>query len=264
MLVDIHCHLDHSRFSKDLDKVIERCRKSECVAVTSGVNTGTNKLALELGKKYKDVVKVSLGLYPIDALKKEIDSGDFPRTIEVVDIDKELEFIKRNKDKIIAVGEAGLDFHWDINHKEEQKENFLKVIELVEKIKKPLIVHSRKAEREAIEMLESSNVKNILMHCFSGRMNLVKRCISNGYNFSIPPIVVRVPQFKLLVKEVPITQLFSETDSPYLSPIKGKRNEPINVKFVIDEVSKIKNMDKIEVEKNVFMNFQKIFLKNSK
>lgn len=263
MLVDIHCHLDHVRFSKDLDKVIKRC-KNKCIAVTSGVNTGTNRTALELGKKYKDVVKVSLGLYPIDALKKEISSGDFPRTVEVVDVDKELEFIKKNKNKIVSVGEAGLDFHWDKKHKEEQKKTFLKVIKLVEKIKKPLIVHSRKAELEAIEMLESSNVKNVVMHCFSGRIKLVKRGIDNGYYFSVPPIVKRVPQFKLLAEEVPITQLFSETDAPYLSHLRGKRNEPINVSVVVDEVSKIKNMDKNEVEKNIFMNFQKIFLKDLK
>lgn len=260
MLIDVHCHLDHVKFSKDLDKVIERCRKESCIAITSGVNTGTNRTALEISKKYPDVVKVSLGLYPIDALKHEIETSQFPRTVEVMDVDKELEFIKKNKDKIAAVGEAGLDFHWDTKHKEEQKKNFLKVIELVEKIKKPLIVHSRKAEKEAIEILESSNVKKIIMHCFSGKLKLVKKGMDKGYYFSVPPIVVRIPQFRLLAKEVPITQLFSETDAPYLSPEKGKRNEPINVKFVVEEIAKIKNMNKKEVENNIFKNFQEIFL----
>lgn len=261
MLTDVHCHLDHARFSKDLDKVIDNCRKQKCIAITSGVNTGTNRTALKLGEKYKDVVKVSLGLYPIDALKHEIETGDFPRTVEVMDVDEELEFIKKKKDKIVAIGECGLDFHWDTKHKKEQKENFLKVIRLAEKIKKPLIVHSRKAELEVIEMLESSDVKKIIMHCFNGKIKWAKRCVNKGYYFSIPPIVVRVPQFRLLTKEVPITQLFSETDAPYLSPEKGKRNEPVNVKFVVEEIAKIKGINKKEVENNIFMNFQEIFLK---
>lgn len=261
MLVDIHAHLDHEMVFKDLDKVIERCRKKKCYVVTSGVNKTTNRKALEIGKTYKDIVYVSLGLYPIDALAKEMEAGEFPRHIEKLDVDKELEFIKNNKSKIVAIGESGLDFHWDTKHKEEQKKTFLKIIKLAEKIKKPLVVHSRKAELEAIELLQSSKLKNVVMHCFSGRLKYAKKACSLGYYFSIPPVVVRVPQFRLLVEEVPITQLLTETDTPYLSAEKGKINEPVNVEVSIKEIAKIKNMNKKEVENNIFSNFQRLFLK---
>jgi len=262
MLCDCHAHLDHLKFSNILDKVIERCRKKKCYVITSGVNKTTNRKALEICKKYKDIVYVSLGLYPIDALAKEMEAGEFPRHVENLDVDEELEFIKKNKSKIVAIGECGLDFHWDTKHKEEQKKTFLKVIELAEKIKKPLVVHSRKAELEAIELLQSSKLKNVVMHCFSGRLKHAKKACDLGYSFSIPPIVKRVPQFRLLVEEVPITQLLTETDAPYLSAEKGKINEPINVEISIKEITKIKNMNKKEVENNVFSNFQKLFLKN--
>lgn len=262
MLTDCHCHLDHTRFFGILDKVIENCRKKKCYAITSGVNHSTNLKALEISEKYKDAVYVSLGLYPLDALAKEIEAGEFPRIIEKLDVDKELQFIFKNKDKITAVGECGLDFKFGEKYKQEQVKNFLKVIELAEKIKKPLIVHSRKAELEAIEILKSSKLKNIVMHCFSGRIKHAKKACDLGYYFSIPPIVTRIPQFKLLVQEVPITQLLTETDAPYLSATKGQVNEPVNVEISVGEIAKLKNMDKVEVENNIFSNFQKIFLKN--
>jgi TatD DNase family protein len=261
MLVDIHAHLDHEKFSGKLDKVMERCKKKNCYVITSGVNKSTNRKALEISEKY-DNIYCSLGLYPIDALKKEMETGEFPRHIENLDVDEELKFISKNKNKIVSIGECGLDFHWDREHKEEQIKNFEKVIELAEKIKKPLVVHSRKAELEAIEILQTSKLKNIIMHCFSGKLKHVKKAKDLGYFFSIPPIILRVPQFKLLVEEVPITQLLTETDAPYLSAEKNKINEPINVEISVDEIKKIKKMDKQEVMNNIFFNFQKIFLKN--
>lgn len=261
MLIDVHAHLDHPLLFPKLSDVISNCKKKKCYVITSGVNHATNLKALEIGEKYKDIVYVSLGLYPIDALSKEMEAGEFPRQIERLDVDKELEFIKKNKDKIVAVGECGLDYHWDSKHKQEQKNNFLKVIELAEKIKKPLIIHSRKAELEAIEMLKSSKIKKVIMHCFSGKSKHAKKACDLGYYFSIPPIVTRIPQFKLLVEQVPITQLLTETDAPYLSAEKGKINEPVNVEISISEIAKIKKMDKTETENNIFSNFQKIFLR---
>lgn len=259
MYVDIHAHLDHSKFFGDLDKVIERCRKEKVIVITSGVNTGTNRKALEIAEKYSDVVRVSLGLYPIDALAVEMKSGEFPRTIEVVDVDKELEFIKKNKNKIIAIGEAGLDLA-HIGKIEEQKKTFLKVIELAEKIKKPLIVHSRKAEREAVEVLESSKLKKVVMHCFCGRLNLVKKIEDNGWMLSIPPIIFKSQQFQLIAERVNVNQLLTETDAPYLAPPGEDRNEPIFVKKTVEKIAEIKKMDKEEVKKNIFMNYQKMFL----
>lgn len=261
MLVDVHAHLDHLKFSGKLDKVIERCVKKKCYVVTSGVNKKTNRRALEIAEKYKNVY-CSLGVYPIDALAKDLKSDEFHRDVESLDVDSELKFISKNKKKIVSIGECGLDFHWDTEHKKEQEKVFLKVISLAEKIKKPLVVHSRKAEKEAIEILETSKLKNVIMHCFFGKMKLVKKASDLGFNFSIPPIVKRFPQFRLLVEQVPITQLLTETDSPYLSVDKNKINEPIKVEISVNEIAKIKKLDKIEVENNIFSNFQKIFLKN--
>jgi len=263
-LIDIHAHLETSRFTKDLDQVIERAKKAGIkVIINSGVNPSTNRDILELAKKYP-IIKISFGLYPIDALAKEINSGesdDFSRKIEEFDVDEELAWIEKNKDKCVAIGEVGLDYNWpdSIEHKEKQKEVFEKIIKLAIKINKPLIIHSRKAEVDAIELLEKNNAKNVIMHCFSAKKSLIQRCIDNHWFLSVPPIITRLQHFQTLVQMTPIEQLLTETDSPYLSPIAGERNEPVNVTFTIKEISKIKNLTEKEVAEQIWKNAQNLF-----
>jgi len=263
ILVDIHSHLDHARFNKDLDEVIERAKKAGVKSIiTSGVNSRTNRLVLDLANKY-DIVHPSFGLYPIDALAKELEQGEsdgFVRDTEPIDVDKELGWIKENKDKCIAVGECGLDFHWVKDKNKEQKEVFQKVINMVEKINKPIIVHTRKAELECVEMLESSKIKKIILHCFMGRKYLIKRAADNGWSFSIPPVITRLQHFETVTELVNINQLLTETDAPYLSPFQGQRNEPAFVEETIKKIAEIKKMNVEEVANNVWMNYQKVFL----
>jgi len=259
MLIDIHAHLDHERFKKDLDEVIERARQKGMYAIiTSGVNHSTNLKALELSEKY-DIVKASLGIYPLDALAEELKLNAYPREIEKLDVDKELEFINQNKDKIVAVGDCGLDFNFTRDYEKEQVENFKKIIYVVEKIKKPIIIHSRKAEKLAIEILETTKIKNIILHCFQGNKKLIKKAMDKGYYFSIPPIILKLQHFQMLTEIVPLNQLLTETDSPYLSPIPGERNEPANVAYTIKKIAEIKGMNKEEVEQNIFMNYKNLF-----
>lgn len=260
LLVDVHCHLDNKKFGSDLPNVIKRAKEAGISSIiTSGVNTATNRLALELQKKY-DIVKASLGMYPIDALSKELDqSSDFVRDISPTNVDEEIEFMKKNKDDFVAIGEAGLDYFWVKNKQKEMKEVFQKVIELTEKIKKPIIVHTRKAELDCLDMLESSKIKNIILHCFQGRKHLIKRAADNGWNFSIPPIITRLQHFQLLVEKVNINQLLTETDAPYLSPYPEKINEPSYVIETIKKIAEIKNMDQEEAANNIYKNYQSIF-----
>lgn len=260
-LIDIHAHLDHARFKEDLDKVIERAEKAGVkLIITSGVNSRTNKIALELAEKYK-IVKPSFGIYPLDALASEIENGEasgFSRDIEEFDLDKELEFIEKNKDRCLAIGECGMDFKF-VKKQEEQEATFKKIINLAKKINKPIVVHSRKAELEAINLLEKSKIKKVVMHCFNGKRSLIERAKNLGFFFSIPPIINRLEHFQMLVSLVPIGQLLTETDCPYLSPVPGERNEPMNVKFTIKEIAKIKNLSEQETSEIIFNNAQKLF-----
>lgn len=260
ILVDVHAHLDHERFKGDVDSVILRAKEAGVKAIiTSGVNSSTNRIVKEMAEKY-DVVKASFGMYPIDALDAELEEeSGFVRDVKPVDVDSELEWIKKNKDSCVAIGEAGLDYHWVKDKQEEMKKVFAKVIELCEKINKPIIVHTRKAELDAVEMLESSSLKKIILHCFMGRKHLVKRAADNGWSFSIPPIINKLHQFQIMGDLVSLNQIMTETDCPYLSPYPGKRNEPAYVIETIKKLAEIKGMTPEEVANSIYMNYQKMF-----
>lgn len=249
ILIDVHCHLD---LLDDLDSVILRAKKAGVkVIVFNGINAKSNLKVLEISEKY-DIVKAALGIYPPEALLKEENiEQDF-------DIDSEIKFIRDNKDKIIAIGEIGLDYSTDAD-KTEQKELFRKMIRLGLKLDKPLIVHSRKAEEDVIKILEEEKAKKVVLHCFSGRKSLIKKADSLGYYFSIPTNIVRAENFQSMVKEVNINQLLTETDAPYLSPFKGKKNEPSFVIEAVKKIASIKGFEVEEVANNIFMNYQRLF-----
>jgi TatD DNase family protein len=257
--MDLHSHLDHCYFKDDLDKVISNAKKAGLkIIVTSGINKQTNRKVLELRKKY-DIVKCSMGIYPVSALDKEIETSDYAEMNNNFNIDEEIDFIKSNKDKIVMIGESGLDYFWIKDKNKEQKDLFLKIIKLAEETNKPLIVHSRKAELDCIELLESSKLKKIILHCFTGKKKLVIRAKNNGWYFTIPTSVVRSQQFQDMVKIVPLSHLFCESDSPYLSPFKSKRNEPSFVVESYKKIAEIKGLNIEEVAKNIFMNWQRVF-----
>ncbi len=261
ILVDDHCHLMHADYKNELDEVIERAKKAGVKAIIcSGVNSATNRQAMEIAKKYAPLVRCSLGIYPTDALGLGPDESGLERD-KNFNVDEEIEFIRKNKDSIAAIGEAGLDYHWvkDAELQKKERENFLKVIKLAEEIKKPLIVHTRDAEADCVEMLASSSVKNVVLHCFTGRKNVVKKAVDSGYYFSIPAIIEKLQHFKMVAEMASINQLLSETDGPWLSPVSGKFNEPANVIYTVRNIAKVKGFTEEEVANNIWLNFQRVF-----
>jgi len=258
MLIDAHAHLDHHDFGKDLPEVIKRAKDTGIkIIITNGINPSTNRLALEIAKKY-DIVKPALGLYPVNALKKEVKNTPFSRIIEEFDIGKEIAFIEKNQEKIIAIGEAGLDYSSG-EQGDGQEGLFEKLIKLAIRINKPIIVHSRKAEEAVLGILEKNKAKKVLLHCFCGKKSLVKRATELGYYFSIPSNIVRAQNFQQMAEIVNISQILTETDAPYLSPFRGKRNEPSFILESVKKIAEIKGMEPEEVANNIYMNFQKLF-----
>src|SRR3989338_890632 len=220
MLFDVHAHLHSEQFKEDLEEVIDRAKKAGLsYIIEAGLDLESNKKVLNLSSKF-NIIKPSLGLYPTDAVKLTDEQ-----------IEENINFIRQNKDKIIAIGEVGLDFNEGRETEKKQEE-----------IKKPLIVHSRKAEEECIQMLESSSLKRVVFHCFNGNFKLVKKIEENKWYLSIPPIILRSLHFQGVVQLVSITNLLTETDSPYLAPPPKTRNEPAFVKFSVEKISEIKNL----------------------
>lgn len=249
MIVDIHAHMTYKGYRDDIDFVIKRAEKEGVVTIISaGTNHENNVATLELAKKYK-IIKPALGLYPLEALE-----------LSDKEIDFTLKFIKKNKKKIIAISEVGIDYHSITDQNERQKMLFQKIIKLGEETELPLIVHSRKAEVDVIELLEKSKLKKVIMHCFGGNLKLVKRIENNGWFLSIPTNIVFSSHFQAIVKDTSISNILTETDAPYLSPIKGTRNEPSFIKHTIKKIAEIKSLDVKEVENMIYMNFQRLFL----
>jgi TatD DNase family protein len=259
-LIDVHAHLDDSRFDDDLEEVVESAKEGGLgVVICSGVNRETNRKVLELSERF-DIVKCSFGIYPSDALAEQgISQDDIVRKIKQFSVEEELDWIEKNADRCVAVGEVGLDYQILPDKKEEQKEVFNKIIRVVERIDKPIVIHSRKAEEDCIELLESSSVKKVMMHCFNGKKSLIKRVVENGWYFSVPAVITRLEHFKMLVEMVPLDQLLTETDCPYLSPVAGERNEPKNVVVTIKEIAKIKNLGEEEVADQIWKNAREFF-----
>ncbi|MEK6894473.1 MAG: TatD family hydrolase [Nanoarchaeota archaeon] len=251
MFIDVHCHLD-----KLIEEGITAAQaiknaKSKGVEqmIVNGTDHAQNQIILSLAEKHKQVLP-ALGIYPTDALK-----------LSEREIDEEIEFIKKNKDKIVAIGEVGIDLKEEELHKtlDKQKNNLRKFVNLAIKLNKPVIIHSRKAELHTIELLEELNAKKVVMHCFSGKMSLVDRIAKNGWFLSIPANSHYSQQFQDVIKRVPIQNLLCETDTPYLHPLKEWPNEPANVIYSYKKIAEIKGIKLEEAEKEIENNFNKLF-----
>ena len=250
MLIDIHSHLDIlENPKKDIGESISRGVK---IILTCGVDVKTNRKALELSKEFQEV-KPCLGLYPTDALK-----------FSQEEINNEIGFIKKHKKEIIAIGEIGLDLKESSQESlEKQKQNLSKFVNLGIELNLPVIIHSRKAEKQAIELLEKltkdKKYNKIIMHCFSGKFKLIERIIKNGWFLTIPTNVKNSEHFQKLIEKCPLGQLFCETDSPFLHPDKLRNNIPGNVIESYKRISEIKNIPLNEAEKQLEKNYNNVF-----
>jgi len=246
--VDIHTHLDHCKAKGlDIDSLISKAKKAGVVKIiTNGTTPKNNRESIAYAHTY-DIVEAALGIYPNEGLK-----------MSPSEFDEELQWIM--KQRPVAIGEVGIDMYWDKEHYKEQEQNFLKIISISEKIKRPLIVHSRGAEKETVDLLLSSDVKKVDMHCFAGSKKLAKAVEDKGWLLSIPPTIAFSKHFQMLAEIVNIGNLLTETDAPYLGPVKGEWNEPANVVRSIAEIARIKQMTVEETANNIYLNSTRFLL----
>lgn len=248
--IDIHAHLDADEFSEDLTASLARAKvQGVLLIINQGINAISNSKSLSLAKAH-DTVLCACGLYPLEAVK--ISESEFKEL---------LNFIRKNKKKIIAIGEVGLDRHWgkDEDNFQLQKKRFGELVKLGVDLDKPLIVHSRAAESETIGLLQMLQAKKVIMHCFGGKVSFLKSIVDAGWHISIPTSIVYDEHFQRIAQNVPLSHIFCETDSPYLGPNRGERNEPANVVEGYKTIAKLKGMDLIDVKNNIFLNYQRLF-----
>lgn len=249
--VDSHAHLDSPEFADNLAATLER---AQACGVSRIGNVFLNPRAYELGHNaFPDEVFFLLGIHPCDGLQCT------PECLEAI------ESIVRKDSRIRAIGEIGLDFHWDDCPRELQMQAFARQLELASRLELPVVIHCREAEQECLTLLEAGGFKGypLLWHCFGGNASLARRIIANGWHLSIPGPVTYPANRDLreALKVVPDDRLLLETDCPYLSPVpwRGVRNEPAFLVFTCRAVAEAKEQDPTQVWQTCGRNSEKFF-----
>jgi len=248
MLVDVHCHLDFPHFDPDREEVIRKCLDNDIIIVNSIISLDRLDPFLDLAKKYENVY------YTIGMPPTELSSSLARNTL------KEIEKHLATSRKFVGVGEVGLDYYWikETEAREKEVENFHIFLDFIEKKKLPVVIHSRDAERDVINILRERNLK-VLLHCFSGSKKLALEAVNLGYLISIPTSIAYSKQKQMLAKELPLENLVLETDSPFLAMKPKSRNEPINIKYSVEKIAKLKGIDKSKIEEVTFENSREFF-----
>ena len=254
-LFDSHCHLTDEKFNEDREELIAKLQ-SEGVEkiVTAGYSLESSKESIKLARKYT-FMYTTIGISP----------NDIPESKE--EIDKEIIELKElyNKDKkIMAVGEIGLDYHWNMENKELQKYAFIKQIELANELDLPIQIHTREAVMDTLEILKNNKVSNGgIFHCCPLNRELVREGLKLGFyiSFAGPITFKNSRNAEEIIKMVPDDKFLVETDSPYLAPEpkRGTRNDPRNVKYIIEKIAKEKEKTFEEIEDISYVNAKRIF-----
>lgn len=230
--VDAHCHLDFENFDEDREKVVERAKEKLEFVVNAGSNLEHNEKSLELEEKYGDFVVANLGLHPTYT-----DSFD--------ELDEIKQQIRENDPA--AIGEIGLDFHHvtDEELRERQEEVFRQLLSLAEELEKPVVLHTRDAEKRSIEILEDFDLEGVMLHCFNGSPELAEKAVEKNYFIGVTTQILYSNRVKNIVEAVGLENLLLETDSPFL--YRGERNEPVNVLESSEKISELLEASREEV-----------------
>ena len=240
MLIDSHAHLTLAQFDQDRSEVIDRAKKSGIEYI---INVGTDlndcTESVKIAESY-DFIYAAIGIHPHEV--KTIDSNTYGKLKELSD-----------SQKVIALGEIGLDFFRNLSPPDLQKEKFRELIKLGKELRLPFIIHCRNAHQDTLAILEDEKAGDAggVIHCFSGDSSLAREYLEMGFYISIPGTVTfpKNHQLQEVVKDIPLEKLLVETDCPFLAPhpFRGKRNEPAYVQYAAQKIGEIKEMPYEEI-----------------
>lgn len=253
MFFDTHAHYDDSRFDEDRNELLLSLKQhnvSYVVNVGADINSSQN--SINLANKF-DFVYASVGIHPHDAINaKEQDYEQLKKWLQL--------------DKVVALGEIGLDYHYDNSPKDIQRQVFKKQLKICENVTKPVIIHSREASQEVFDILKESGVRKGVIHAYSGSPEMALDYIKMGFYIGVGGVVTFKNANKLVnvVKNIPLESILIETDCPYLTPtpFRGSRNSSIYLNYIVEKIAEIKEIDAKIVEKTTFNTAKKFFCIN--
>ena len=250
-IFETHAHYDDEAFDEDREKLLgELPEKGVCGVITAGADLKTSIAAVRLAEKYP-YVYAAVGVHP-ENIGEDFDADDISK----------LERLLNSHEKIVAVGEIGLDYHFRQDNKEIQKEVFLKQIELANKHNLPVLVHDREAHGDTMEILKNMKPKGIV-HCFSGSVEMAKEVVKLGMHLGVGGVVTfkNAKTIVEVVREMPLGVMVLETDAPYMAPVpfRGKRCDSSMIKYTAEKIAEIKNVPVDEVLEITKSNAIKLF-----
>lgn len=252
MLIDTHTHINAEQFNEDVEATIERARAAGVSPMlVVGFDNPTITRAIELAETYEDIYAI-VGWHPVDAV--DCTEADLAR-IETL----------MNHPKVMALGEIGLDYHWDKSPKDIQQRVFRQQIAIAKRTNMPIVIHNREATADVIDILEEEHAEEVggVFHSYSMSVELLERCLRLNFYISLGGPVTfknaKVP--KAVAQQVPLDRLLVETDCPYLTPtpFRGKRNEPAYVTYVAEEIASLRDMSYDAIAKATTANAKRLF-----
>ncbi len=247
MIIDTHCHIYYSEV-ENADEIIKECKKNNIIMILNGLDKKSNLEVLELSKKYDNVyAAIGYDHSVVDKINEE----------DLILLENQLQ-----NEKVIAIGEIGLDYYWVKDNKEKQKQLFIKELELAEKYNLPVIIHSRDAVQDVYDILKTRNLRGSI-HCYSGSTEMAQEFIKIGFYIGIDgPITFKNnKKQRQMVKDIDIKHILVETDSPYLSPEpnRGKANTSLNLVYIIKQIATECNMNYEDIRDITTNNARKLF-----
>ena len=249
VLVDAHAHLDDAAFDGDREELLKHIKEQGIIVINAGSDLESSRMSLELARNY-DFVYACAGVHPHEASKVSPDYIDGLRDLA-------------KHPKVVAVGEIGLDYHYNFSPREVQKKVFEAQLSLAKEMGLPVVVHSREALGDTLEILKKSGVKKGLMHCYSGSLDEARDFLDLGFYFSFGGVLTfkKAEDVRKVAAGLPKERVLIETDCPYLSPepFRGKRNDPTRLIYIVRALSYIWGISEEEVVKITKNNAKKLF-----
>ena len=246
--IDTHSHIYYEKFNDDLDEVIDRAKNNFLRNIICvGVDIESSKKSIKISEE-NNFIYATAGYHPHE-------SKDTSENY-LSDIKQML-----SHPKVVALGEIGLDYHYNLSDETIQKKVFQEQLELAKLTNKPAIIHTRMAEDDTYNILKSTESSNAVIHCFTGEYDFAKKILDLGLMLSFTGIVTFAKELENTIKKIPLDRIMLETDSPYLAPIphRGKRNEPAMIKHIAEKISSIKNTSIENVAQITTKTAQKFF-----
>jgi len=262
-LADVHAHLTHPTLAADADALVARARDAGVTTiVANGLNAADNAAVQALARRHS-AVRPAYGLYPVDAVLAELRAmgRPYPREGGAAPAEAGVAWVRAHVEEAIAVGEVGLDGHWVPEPLwPRQEEIFRALVGLALEAGKPLIVHTRRRERRALEILRELGAERVCWHCFGGKVSLARQIAADTpHLFSIPANARRSERFTRMLQTLPRDRLLLETDCPYLGPDRSRPNEPANVAGTAAYAASLWGVDEREVAARLADNFARLF-----